>query len=67
MTTPAIPSGSTILLDSMTVSCINGWRNIDLPSFPDHKHLPDRVVAAAKPALVQVIEEAAALAWPESL
>jgi hypothetical protein len=34
----------------------------DLPSFPDHKHLPDRVVAATKPMLAQVIEEAAALA-----
>ena len=38
----------------------------DLPSFPDHKHLPDRVVAAAKPALVQVIEEATALAQAAS-
>jgi len=45
---------------------MNGWRSIDLLSFPDHKHLPDRVVAAAKPALVQVIGEVAAPARLES-
>ena len=33
----------------------------DLPGFPNHEYLPDRAVAAAKPMLVQVIEEAAAL------
>jgi hypothetical protein len=30
----------------------------DLASFPHHKHLPDRVVAVAKPALAEVLREA---------
>lgn len=36
----------------------------DLASFPHHKHLPDRVIVAAQPALGRVIEEATALARP---
>jgi hypothetical protein len=34
----------------------------DLASFPHHKHLPDRVIAAEKPILVQAVEEAVILA-----
>ncbi len=30
----------------------------DLPSFPHHKHLPDAVIAVAKPDIVQVLQEA---------
>lgn len=30
----------------------------DLPSFPDHKHLRDGVVAAGKPDLLEVLQEA---------
>ena len=30
----------------------------DLPTFPHHKHLPDTVIAANKPDLVQVLREA---------
>jgi hypothetical protein len=30
----------------------------DLPTFPHHKHLPDEVVAANKPDIFQVIQEA---------
>jgi hypothetical protein len=30
----------------------------DLPSFPDHKHLRDEVVAAGKPDLLEVLQEA---------
>jgi len=29
----------------------------DLPSFPHHKHLPDRVIACEKPHLVTVLKE----------
>lgn len=36
----------------------------DLASFPHHKHLPDQVVPAAKPALMRVIKEAATLGRP---
>lgn len=36
----------------------------DLASFPHHKHLPDQVVSADKPALIRVIEEAATLGRP---
>lgn len=36
----------------------------DLASYPHHKHLPDRVIVAAKPALMQVVAEAATLARP---
>jgi hypothetical protein len=36
----------------------------DLASFPHHKHLPDQVVSTAKPMLISVIEEAAALGRP---
>jgi hypothetical protein len=36
----------------------------DLASFPHHKHLPDQVVSADKPALMRVIEEAATLGRP---
>lgn len=30
----------------------------DLPSFPNHKHLPDHVVASDKPDIEQVVGEA---------
>ena len=30
----------------------------DLPSFPHHKHLRDKVVAAGKPGLLDVLQEA---------
>lgn len=30
----------------------------DLPSFPDHKHLRDAVVATGKPDLLEVLQEA---------
>ncbi|WP_202593353.1 toxin TumE [Ferriphaselus sp. R-1] len=32
----------------------------DLPSFPHHKHLQDKVVAASKPDLLDVLREAGA-------
>ncbi|MBU0621526.1 MAG: hypothetical protein KJ795_06750 [Gammaproteobacteria bacterium] len=32
----------------------------DLPSFPNHKHLSDSVVAASKPELLDVLQEAQA-------
>lgn len=31
----------------------------DLPGFPEHKHLPERTIPAPRPALPQVIQEAA--------
>jgi hypothetical protein len=34
----------------------------NLPSFPHHKHLPNTVIAADKPDIVQVFQEANALA-----
>jgi hypothetical protein len=30
----------------------------DLPTFPHHKHLPDSVIAAHRPSLTQVLQEA---------
>ena len=33
----------------------------DLATFPHHKHLPDVVIAADKPALIQVFQEASIL------
>jgi hypothetical protein len=29
----------------------------DLPSFPHHKHLPDTMIACAKPSLTEVLQE----------
>lgn len=34
----------------------------DLPTFPHHKHLLDSVIAADRPSLTQVFQEASALA-----
>jgi len=34
----------------------------DLPTFPHHKHLPETVISAEKPALTQVFQEASTLA-----
>ncbi|WP_072016245.1 toxin TumE [Leptolyngbya sp. KIOST-1] len=36
----------------------------DLPSYPHHKHLPDRVIACQKPSLKRVIQEAIAVGEP---
>jgi hypothetical protein len=36
----------------------------DLPSYPHHKHLPDRVIACEKPPIERVIQEAIAVEKP---
>lgn len=33
----------------------------DLPNFPYHKHLPDRVISSPKPHLLQVLQEISAV------
>lgn len=38
----------------------------DLPTFPHHKHLPDTVIAADKPDIIEVFQEASILVQLEN-